>query len=153
MGISGGAYNKCEKIVLNGYDSIDKVLALTPSRLELIESFAEKSANDFVDSLKTKNKIIHKLASYGFEFKHEVAVTSESAISGMKFCLTGTLTRKRSELQKFVKLNGGIVQSGVSKDTNYLITNDVESQSSKFKKAIELSIPIISEEKFLKLLE
>jgi len=153
LGISGGAYNKCEKIVLNGYDSIDKILTLTPAKLELIESFAEKSAKDFVISLESKKEIIMKLKSYGFLFVHEVANINESYISGLKFCITGTLTRKRSDLQKMVKTNGGIVQSGVSKDTNYLITNDVESSSSKFVKAKKLEISIISEEAFLKLLE
>ena len=37
----------------------------------------------------------------------------------------------------------------VSKKTNYLITNDKESGSSKNKKAKELNIPIISEEEYL----
>ena len=60
---------------------------------------------------------------------------------------------KRSELQKIVKSYGGIVQSSVSKETDYLITNDTESSSSKFKKAQQLEIPIISEDKFFKLVE
>ena len=153
LGISGGAYNKCEKIVLNGFDNIDKILSLTPAKLELIESFAEKSANEFVRSLNTKKIIIEKLKTYGFEFKHNLAKTIETQVSGLKFCVTGTLTMKRTELQKMIKANGGIVQSAVSKETDYLITNDTESSSSKFKKAKDFNIPIITEEQFFELIK
>jgi len=37
----------------------------------------------------------------------------------------------------------------VSKSTNFLINNDVESTSGKNQKAKELSIPIISEDEFI----
>ena len=137
----------------NGIDTIDKVLDLKIPQLEVIESFAEKSATEFVNSLNGKKEIIKKLISYGFEFEKQIVTTQEGAISGLKFCITVTLTMKRSELQKIVKSNGGIVQSSVSKETNYLITNDEVSSSSKFKKAQSLNIPILTEEKFFKLLE
>jgi DNA ligase (NAD+) len=152
LGISGGAYNKCEKLVQYGHDTIDKVLELRISQLELIESFAEKSATDFVNSFQSKKETVAKLRSYGFQFKAKLANINESVISGQKFCITGTLSMKRSELQKLVKENGGIVQSGVSRDTDYLITNDTESASSKFKKAQSLNIPIINEEKFFSII-
>ncbi len=47
---------------------------------------------------------------------------------------------------------GGKVTGSVSKKTDYLINNDKMSQSSKNKKAMELNIPILSEEDFLKLI-
>lgn len=153
LGINGGAYNKCEKIVNHGVDTIDKVMSLTVNQLEHIEGFAEKSATEFVNSLQSKKEIVEKLKGYGFTFNHKIANTKESSISGLKFCITGTLSRKRSELQKIIKDNGGIVQSGVSKETNYLVTNDTESSSSKFKKAKSLDIPIISEDKLFELIE
>ncbi len=153
LGINGGAYNKCEKIVTNGYDTIEKVMNLNITQLELIESFAEKSATEFVNSLKSKREIVEKLISYGFELKPKLAPQVDSSVSGLKFCITGTLTMKRAELQKIVKANGGIVQSGVSKETDYLITNDETSTSSKFKKAQELKIPIIKEAEFFNLIE
>lgn len=152
LGISGGAYNKCEKLVENGFNTIDKVLDMPVSQLEMVESFAEKSATDFVNSVQSKKDIIEKLRTCGFSFAHKVEAIGESKITGLRFCITGTLSMKRSELQKLVKQNGGIVQSGVSKETNYLITNDTESSSSKFKKAQSLKIPIINEEKFFDLI-
>ena len=151
LGISGGAYNKCEKIVLAGFNSIEKIMKMEQADLEQVESFAEKSATDFIQSLQSKKENIEKLISYGFVLKADIASFVQSEITGQKFCITGTLSMKRNELQKIVKKNGGIVQSGVSKETNYLLTNDVESGSSKFKKAKELNISIINEEAFFTL--
>ena len=46
---------------------------------------------------------------------------------------------------------GGKVTGSVTKKTNYLINNDVESASSKNRRAKELGVPIISEEEFIEL--
>lgn len=151
LGISGGAYNKCEKIVLHGYDTPEKVLALKIDSLINIESFAEKSSTEFIRSVQSKKELILSLIKKGFIFKKR-EVKLDTKISGKKFCITGTLTMKRSDLQKMIKENSGITVSSVTKATDYLITNDTESSSSKFKKAKELNIPIINEETFLELI-
>ena len=150
LGISGGAYNKCEKVVDAGVNTIEKIKELTVEQLINIDSFAEKSAADFLLSLKSKRKLIDKLIKEGFHFT--VKEKKDSSISGKKFCITGTLTMKRSDLQKMIKDNSGIAVSSISKETDFLITNDTQSSSSKFKKAQELDIPIINEEKFLEML-
>jgi DNA ligase (NAD+) len=151
LGITGGAYNKCEKVVNNGINTIEKILSVTKEQLINIESFADKSAEDFVESIKEKTSIIKSLLIHNFEFKESVSI-KESSITGLKFCVTGTLSMKRSDLQKLIKVNGGIVVSSVNKNTNYVITNDTESSSSKFVKAKELNIKIISEDEFKKMI-
>ena len=148
LGITGGAYNKCEKIVDNGFNTIDKVLNLTVMKLSEVESFAEKSASEFVRSLQEKKALIEELLQKGVQIEKK-ELNHSSSISGLKFCITGSLTMKRSELQKIIKQNGGVAVSSVSKNTDYLITNDVQSTSSKFKKAQELNVPIIKEDEFL----
>lgn len=151
LGISGGAYNKCEKIVHNGYDSWEKVKSITPKKLVEIESFAEKSSQDFYNSFQEKLPLAEMLLDKGVKLK-ESTFKSDTQISGKKFCITGSLSMKRSDLQKMIKENGGIAVSSVSSATDFLITNDKESSSSKFKKANELSIPIISEAEFVSML-
>ena len=148
LGLNGGAYNKCDKIVQAGYDNIQKILNLTVSDLVSIDSFAELSSKSLVDSIQAKKPMITKLMTYGFKLDAHTADTSSGVLAGKKFCITGTLSMKRSELEKIVKANGAQVQSSVSKETDYLLTNDTESSSSKFKKAQTLGTPIINEEKF-----
>ena len=71
----------------------------------------------------------------------------------MRFCITGELSMPRGEFEKLIKKNGGVMVSSVSKNTNFLITNETDSTSSKFVKAKDLGIPIVSEAKLLKMIE
>lgn len=78
-----------------------------------------------------------------------------SRLDGQTFVITGSLVNfaNREALVDVIEKNGGKVASSVSKNTTYLINNDVNSTSGKNKKAKELSIPIISEEDFLAMLK
>lgn len=73
------------------------------------------------------------------------------ALSGMVFVITGDVHhyKNRDEFKAYVESQGGKVTGSVSKKTSCLVNNDVESTSSKNKKAKELGIPIISEEEFI----
>ncbi|MDO9181634.1 MAG: BRCT domain-containing protein, partial [Bacteriovorax sp.] len=150
LGISGGAFNKCEKVVRAGYDSISKIKKLTLENLMSIDSFAEKSATEFLSSLKDKISLIDELIDLGFIFT--VEKTRETAITGKKICITGALTEKRSVIEDWIREGGGIVVSSVSKNTDVLVTNETDPNSSKFKKALELKIKIITEADLIKLL-
>lgn len=75
-------------------------------------------------------------------------------IAGKSFCITGKLIKfnNRQALVDLIEKHGGKWVDSVSKNTDYLINNDVESSSGKNKRAKELNIPIISEEDFLKMI-
>ncbi len=149
LGISGGAFNKCEKIVSSGYNSIEAILGLTLNELIEVDSFAEKSASDFLTSLEEKKPLIKKLLKVGFSFEKE---TVEGPLKDKKICITGALSEKRSIVEKSIRDAGGTVVGSVSKNTDYLLTNETESNSSKFKKAKQLDIPIVSEEEMKKII-
>lgn len=87
-----------------------------------------------------------------FTFQDDIVenITENTSLSGKKFCITGKLHifANRDELVADIESKGGKVVSGVTKATDYLITNDKNSGSSKNKKASELNIPIISEEEY-----
>ena len=151
LGISGGAFNKCEKVVRAGFDTIDKIKDLTLEDLMTIESFAEKSSTEFLSSLKEKLPLINELIECGFEFT--VSKTRATAITGKKICITGALTEKRPVIEDMIREAGGIMVSSVSKNTDVLVTNETDANSSKYKKALELKIKIISEIELMKLLE
>ena len=70
---------------------------------------------------------------------------------GPKFVVTGKLNyfKNRKKLEEIIESNGGSVQTSVSKNTDYLINNDINSTSSKNKKAKELGVRIITEQEFM----
>lgn len=52
-------------------------------------------------------------------------------------------------VKEYIEQRGGKVTGSVTSKTNYLINNDIMSNSSKNKKAKELGIEIITEEQFI----
>ena len=81
----------------------------------------------------------------------EVKDTSSGSCVGLSFVITGDVHhyKNRDEFKAYVESQGGKVTGSVSKKTAYLVNNDVESASSKNRKAKELGIPIISEDTFI----
>lgn len=79
------------------------------------------------------------------------ADTGEGTLKGMTFVITGDVHhyKNRDEFKAYVESQGGKVTGSVSKKTTCLVNNDLESASSKNRKAKELGIPIISEEEFI----
>lgn len=150
LGISGGAFNKCEKVVRAGFDNIEKIKKISVEQLMSIDSFAEKSATEFWMSLQEKISLIDELVTQGFEFA--VEQTRETKVTGLKICITGALSEKRPVVEDLIREGGGIIVSSVSKNTNILVTNETDPNSSKYKKAIELKIKIITEAELLRLL-
>ena len=73
------------------------------------------------------------------------------SLTGKTFVITGKLThfKNRDEIKSRIEALGGKVTGSVSKNTNYLINNDVNSTSSKNATAKSLGIPILSEEDFI----
>ena len=74
------------------------------------------------------------------------------AFDGLTFVITGDVYKfkNRNELKAYIEENGGKVAGSVSSKTNYLINNDVTSNSSKNTKAKSLGVPIISEDDFIR---
>ncbi len=73
-----------------------------------------------------------------------------NSLDGITVVITGSLNnyKNRDELQAIIESLGGKVAGSVSKNTTYLINNDITSGSSKNTKAKALGVEIITEEDF-----
>ena len=94
------------------------------------------------------------LAEHYIHFNYDKGESTPAAgadLSGKVFVITGKLThfKNRDEIKARIEALGGKVTGSVSKNTNYLINNDVNSTSSKNATAKSLGIPILSEDDFI----
>ncbi|MBQ9827805.1 MAG: NAD-dependent DNA ligase LigA [Lachnospiraceae bacterium] len=136
--------NDPEKIAAAGVEEMTDIEGVGPVIGESVSRyFADEKTRGVFERLLEKVNII----------KPEKGPES-AAISGKTFVITGSLNTfvNRDELKEVIERNGGKVTGSVSNRTDYLINNDVNSNSGKNKKARELGIPVISEEDFRKML-
>lgn len=105
----------------------------------------------FRGNLEMVEKLAEELEFEMPESKKESAVD----LTGMTFVVTGKVNKfaNRNAIKDEIESRGGKVAGSVSKNTNYLVNNDVNSTSSKNKKAQQLGIPIIDEDGLIKILK
>lgn len=77
------------------------------------------------------------------------AVSKNNNVNKGKVVITGSLSIKRSDFETKLKDSGWTVQSKITKDTNYLITNTSNSNTSKNIEADRLGIIKITEDDFV----
>ena len=91
-----------------------------------------------------------------FTFETQKSIMSETTneLENKTFVITGSVNhyQNRDALKADIEAHGGKVVGSISSKVNYLINNDINSTSSKNKKAKSLNIPIISEDQFLSML-
>ena len=138
------AFNGNFNEFINAFDNGFDWMALTD-----VGNITAQNINEYL----TKNEVEIKELAKEFNFILPAKVEiKENPFSGKTLCVTGKLEHfsRDSINAKIVEL-GAKSAGSVSKNTDYLITNEASS-SSKYKKAIELNIPIISESEFLSMI-
>ena len=134
-------------------NDFDKVRHASKEELIEIDGIGEVIAESFENFFKKpdNNKIVDDLLEV-IEFEKEETNPEEEDMAGINFVITGKVNifANRNSVKEIIEARGGKVTGSVTSKTNFLINNDVLSNSSKNKKAKELDIPIITEEEFIK---
>ena len=150
------------KLVCRFFDNdIERITKAKPDELTQIDGVGEVMAGVFADyfnkdeNLRTLEHLLLEVHIENAEANVNDEGSSEGSntISGLTFVVTGDVEKfkNRRELSDFIESKGGKVTGSVTGKTDYLINNDVTSNSGKNKKAKELGIKIISENEFLEL--
>ena len=133
----------------------ERVMNATAEELAEISGVGEVIAGTYVQYFADEEhrEIFRRLLGE-VEIPKEEEPEGGKDLSGVNFVITGSVEHfaNRGEVKEEIERRGGKVTGSVTSKTNYLINNDVNSTSSKNRKARELGIPIISEEEFLKML-
>ena len=96
--------------------------------------------------LENADEIYSLLDEFNFEETEEKQEVNPN-LTGKTFVVTGSVNvfKNRNEIKEKIESLGAKVTGSVTKNTNYLVCNEVSS-SSKYKKAMELGVPIITEQ-------
>lgn len=133
-------------------NDFDKIRNATEEELVEINHIGDKMAEKFVAyfSDEENNLRVDRLLKQVNIIKPEENDNVQT-MEGLTFVVTGSVEKfpNRNAVKDYIEKRGGKVTSSVTSKTNYLINNDVMSNSSKNKKAKELGIEILSEEEFL----
>ncbi|MCX6128602.1 MAG: helix-hairpin-helix domain-containing protein, partial [Proteobacteria bacterium] len=153
LGIEGAGLRTWEKLL----EHFPSLKALQEAKLEdllEIDGFAEKSAEQIIRGLEQKKSMIDRLLEVGVEPEPPKQKHAPGAgpLTGQQFVLTGSLSRPRADIERLIREAGGKTGT-VSKQTFALVTNDVDTASSKMKKARELGVPIWNEDQLMSHLE
>ena len=151
IGIDGiGTTNA--KIVAKHFGSMLSLLKASIPEIAAIEGFAEITARSIFISIHSPHKatLINDLSLLGLCMEQEKTELVSDKLTGLSFCITGTLSQSRDQIKKLIEDHGGKFVSSVSSSTSYLLAGD--GGGSKRSKAEKLGITIINEQQFKELL-
>lgn len=129
-------------MISKGANAFGKIDGIGPEMIKSLRKWWDVNCLEFVDTATI----------FTFKKKEPVNV-SGTDLTGKVFVITGSLTqfKNRDEMKERIESLGGKVSGSVSAKTTALINNDIESTSSKNKKAKQLNVPIITENMFMEM--
>ena len=148
------------ELLIERFLSLDALSTATPEEIESIDGIGPQIAESVVNFFSHNQPLLDKLRAAGLHCftvaagstRPEASAVPDSFFSDKTFVVTGSLEgMTRTEASKEIKTRGGKVTSSVTGKTDYLIAG--EGAGSKYAKAVELDIPILSAADFFEKLQ
>ena len=139
------------EMLIERFLSLDALSKVTLAEIESVDGIGPQIAESVVNFFSQNQPLIDKLREAGLQCltveadatRTEASMMMDSFFTGKTFVVTGSLEdMTRTEASKEIKTRGGKVTSSVTRKTDYLIAG--EGAGSKYAKAEELGIPILT---------
>ena len=143
---------KTATIIARKFLTMDNIIESSFDELNDIPdvgSIIARSVNDYFQN-ENNLKMIDELKKLGLNMDYLGKVIDNPKIKDKAFVITGTLNIKRDDLKDKIISSGGKVIESVSRKTDYLVLG--RDPGSKYDKAKNLNIPILSEDEILEML-
>lgn len=134
------------------FQSMDKLSEATLDQLQTIDGVGTVVAESILAWFSDEDNLslLDKFERLGVITKFE---STSGKLSNMRFVITGTLdSMSRDEAANRIRSLGGVFQTTVARDTNYLVAGG-KVGASKLSKAKSYGVEIISEDTLLRLLD
>jgi DNA ligase (NAD+) len=141
------------QLLAEHFSSLDELAQAKEEQLFEVTEVGPKVAAAIAEffSEPANQKIIKKLDKAGVRPTAEKRVLKSQKFAGKSFVFTGALAnRSREEAGQLVMQHGAKVSSSVSKKTDYVVVG--ADPGSKYDKAKDLGVPVLTEPEFEKLL-
>ena len=147
LGINEIGLSRAKLICKKCDNDIDKIRNITFEELSSIDGVGEVIAASWIETFNNPD-FIELLDSLLPEVTFVDTKEENTPLDNLVFVITGSLNEfnNRDEMVEYIEKYGGKVISAISNNVSYLINNDINSTSTKNKKAHELGIKIISEQ-------
>jgi DNA ligase (NAD+) len=116
-----------------------------------LEDFGQVMADSMNTYLHDNLEMINELAAEMRFVKRECKEESDSSLTGLKFCITGSFSQSRDKLKELLEAKGAKFVSSVSKNLDVLFCGD--KSGSKLNKAQSLGVRIAYEDELMRMLE
>ena len=146
--------SKTALILAKEFQDIDTLMQTSSEDFALVEGVGEVLAESLVDWFnETKNQhVIQALKDHGLNFHYlDNSPNIPQTFAGQTWVITGTLSHPREYFEAIIQVRGGKTSSSVSTKTSYLLAG--ENSGSKFAKAQELGVKILTEAEFDQLIK
>ena len=144
---------KAGKILAARFQTMEALEHATLEELTAVNDVGEITARSILTWLESPQSrhLIARLRQAGVNMT-AAEQGSDQRFAGMTFVLTGGLEQfTRDQAAAMIEDRGGKSAGSVSKKTTYVVAG--EGAGSKLKKALDLGIPVLTEQEFLDLME
>src|SRR5262252_1047813 len=141
------------QLLTERFSSIEELASAKEEELYEVAEVGPKVASGILEffSEPANRQLLKKLEKVGVRPRAEKRVLKSNKLAGKSFVFTGGLAnRSREEAGALVGQHGGKVSGSVSKKTDYVVVGT--EPGSKYDKAKELGVTILSEAEFEKLI-
>ena len=141
------------QLLAEQFSSLEELAAAKEEQLEAVHEVGPKVAASIVEffSEPANRQLIKKLSKVGVHPTAEKREVKSDKLAGKSFVFTGGLAnRSREEAAELVQQHGGKISGSVSKKTDYVVVGT--DPGSKYDKAKELGVTILTESEFERLL-
>ncbi|GBF51146.1 DNA ligase [Leptospira ryugenii] len=161
LGLNEIGHKVTEILIENGYDSWEKLVKLSKKEnaeeeLKEVHGIGPRTIQALLFHTKDKetNQLIQQLIKFGLKFTADVQEKSEiQSFAGQSWCVTGSFEnfQPRDKAMDLIVKHGGKKVSSISSKTTHLLYGP--GAGSKLDKAKELSVTLVNEEEFLRILK
>lgn len=149
LSIPGCAASTVRMVMDSGYDTLEKMRGASVSDFQRVPGLGPVKSQSLAKWFEHHCGQVDRMLGLGVKIKEIVKGT----LTGKSVCFTGSMSRKRGDLEALVTGAGGVVKSSVGKGLSYLVMSDPNSTSSKAQAARKNGTTCISEVDFLRMVE